>query len=108
MSPNSPNYSISINHAELLVELPWESYNKDTLHLNRAKKIFDADHYGIEKVKERLLEFLTVLQLKKNMKGPVLLLCGPPWIGKTSLGKSIAKAMSRKYARISLGGLNDE
>ncbi|WP_184891070.1 endopeptidase La [Candidatus Cardinium hertigii] len=108
MSPHSPDYSISINHAELLVELPWGIYTKDNLDLNRAKKIFDADHYGIEKVKERLLEFLAVLKLKKNMKGPILCLCGPPGVGKTSLGKSIAKAMGRKYARIALGGLNDE
>ncbi|MEF2228905.1 MAG: endopeptidase La [Candidatus Cardinium sp.] len=108
MSPHSPDYSISINHAELLVDLPWETYTKDNLDLNRAQKIFDADHYGIEKVKERLLEFLAVLQLKKDMKGPILCLCGPPGVGKTSLGKSIAKAMGRKYARIALGGLNDE
>ncbi|CCM10502.1 Lon protease [Cardinium endosymbiont cEper1 of Encarsia pergandiella] len=108
MSPHSPDYSISINHAELLVELPWEHYTKDNLDLTRAKKIFDADHYGIEKVKERLLEFLAVVRLKKNMKGPILCLCGPPGVGKTSLGKSIAKAMGRKYARIALGGLNDE
>ena len=108
MSPNSPDYSISINHAELLVDLPWGMYTKDNLDLNRAKKIFDADHYGIEKVKDRLLEFLAVLQLKKNMKGPILCLCGPPGVGKTSLGKSIARAIGRKYVRIALGGLNDE
>lgn len=108
ISPHSPDYSISINHAELLVDLPWETYTKDNVDLNRAKKVFDADHYGIEKVKERLLEFLAVLQLKKDMKGPILCLCGPPGVGKTSLGKSIAKAMGRKYTRIALGGLNDE
>lgn len=108
MSPNSPDYSISINHAELLVELPWGVYTKDNLDLTRAKKIFDADHYNMEKIKDRLLEFVAVLQLKKNMKGPILCLCGPPGVGKTSLGKSIAKAMGRKYARIALGGLNDE
>ncbi len=108
ISPNSPDYSISINHAELLVELPWGIYTKNNLDLNRAKKIFDSDHYGIEKVKDRLLEFMAVLQLKKNMKGPILCLCGPPGVGKTSLGKSIAKALGRKYIRIALGGLNDE
>jgi ATP-dependent Lon protease len=108
MSPHSPDYSISINHAELLVGLPWGVYTKDNLDLNQAKKVFDADHYGIEKVKDRLLEFMAVLQLKKNMKGPILCLCGPPGVGKTSLGKSIAKAIGRKYARIALGGLNDE
>ncbi|MBX9890271.1 MAG: endopeptidase La [Amoebophilaceae bacterium] len=108
ISPNSPDYSICINHAEVLLSLPWGVYTKDNLDLNRAKKIFDADHYGIEKVKERLLEFIAVLQLKKNMKGPILCLCGPPGVGKTSLGQSIAKATGRKYARIALGGLNDE
>lgn len=108
MSPQSPDYAITLNHAELLVGLPWAVYTKDSLDLKRAKKIFDADHYDIEKVKERLLEFLAVLQLKKNMKGPILCLCGPPGVGKTSLGQSIAKAMGRKYGRIALGGLNDE
>ncbi|MDD9139322.1 MAG: endopeptidase La [Candidatus Cardinium sp.] len=108
MSQQSPEYVTSINHAEVLVELPWGVYTKDNLDINRAKKFFDAAHYNIEKVKERLLEFLAILKLKKNMKGPILCLCGPPGVGKTSLGKSIAKAMGRKYARIALGGLNDE
>lgn len=108
MSPHSPDYSITISHAELLLDLPWGMHTKDNLDLQRAKKVFDADHYGIEKVKDRLLEYIAVLQLKKNMKGPILCLCGPPGVGKTSLGKSIAKAMGRKYGRIALGGLNDE
>lgn len=108
MSTYSPDYSITINHAELLLELPWGVYTKDNLDLKRAKKILDADHYGIEKVKDRLIEYMAVLQLKKNMKGPILCLCGPPGVGKTSLGKSIARAMGRKYGRIALGGLNDE
>ena len=108
MSPQSPDYAISINHAEVLIGLPWSVYTKDNLDLGRAKKAFDAGHCNIEKVKERFLEFLAVLKLKKHMKGPILCLCGPLGIGKTSLGKSIAKAMGRKYARIALGGLNDE
>jgi len=108
ISPNSPDYAICINHAEVLLALPWDVYSKDNLDLHRAKKIFDADHYGMEKVKDRLLEFMAVLQLKKNMRGPILCLCGPPGVGKTSLGQSIARAIGRKYVRIALGGLSDE
>ena len=108
LSPNSSDYPVLINHAELLLELPWEVYTNDNLDLNSAEKILNAEHYGMEKVKERLLEYLAVRKLKQNMKGPILCLYGPPGVGKTSLGKSIAKALNRKYVKISLGGLHDE
>ena len=113
LSVHSADYPVILNHAELLVDLPWGEYTKDNLDLKHAERILNADHYGMEKVKERLLEYLAVLQLKQNMKGPIMkgpILClyGPPGVGKTSLGKSIAKALNRKYTRISLGGLHDE
>lgn len=108
MSAHSQDYAIYLNHAELIINLPWGVYTKDILDVERAKKVLDHDHYGIEKVKERLLEFIAILQLKKSVKGPILCLCGPPGVGKTSLGESIARAMGRKYIRIALGGLNDE
>ncbi|MBR9860328.1 endopeptidase La [bacterium] len=108
MNPATPDYSVSLNYAELLLELPWDEFSKDNFDLNRAKKILDKDHYGLEKVKERILEFLAVLKLKGDMKSPILCLYGPPGVGKTSLGKSIAKAMGREYVRMSLGGLHDE
>lgn len=108
LSFHSPDYSVIINHAELLVDLPWGEYNQDNTSLRHAEKVLNADHHGIEKVKERLLEYLAVLKLKQTMKGPILCLYGPPGVGKTSLGKSIAKALNRKYTRISLGGLHDE
>src|SRR5690606_2213896 len=92
----------------LLLDLPWNEYSTDNFDLVRAKKILDADHFGLEKVKDRILEHLTVLKLKDNMKAPILCLVGPPGVGKTSLGKSIARALKRKYIRISLGGLHDE
>lgn len=108
LSPNSSDYPVLINHAELMLELPWNVYTTDNTDLKTAEKVLDAAHYGMEKVKERLLEYLAVLQLKKNMKGPILCLYGPPGVGKTSLGRSIAKALNRKYVKVSLGGLHDE
>jgi ATP-dependent Lon protease len=108
MSPNSPDYPVLVNHAELMIDLPWSVYSTDNMDIKAAEKILDAEHFGLEKVKERLLEYLAVLKFKKNLKGPILCLYGPPGVGKTSLGKSIAKALNRKYTRISLGGLNDE
>lgn len=108
LNPQSPDYSVQINYLQQLVNLPWNEYTKDDLDLKRAKRILDRDHYGMEKVKERILEYIAVLQLKGNLKSPILCLYGPPGVGKTSLGKSIAQAMKRKYVRISLGGLHDE
>lgn len=108
MNPATPDYSVSLNYAELLLELPWGEFSKDNFDLNRARKVLDADHFGLEKVKERILEYLAVLKLKGDMKSPILCLYGPPGVGKTSLGKSIAKAMGREYVRMSLGGLHDE
>ena len=108
LSPHNPDYATLINHAELLVELPWGTYTQDNLDLKQATRSLDKDHFGLDKVKERILEYLAVLQLKQDMKGPILCLYGPPGVGKTSLCKSIAKALNRKYARISLGGMNDE
>ena len=108
LNPQSPEYSIQLNYLEQLVGLPWGEYTKDDLNLKRAQKILDHDHYGMEKVKERILEYIAVLQLRGDLKSPILCLYGPPGVGKTSLGKSIAAAMRRKYVRISLGGLHDE
>ncbi|MCH3980765.1 MAG: endopeptidase La [Prevotella sp.] len=108
LNPQSPEYSIQLNYLEQLVGLPWGEYTKDDLDLKRAQKILDHDHYGMEKVKERILEYIAVLQLRGDLKSPILCLYGPPGVGKTSLGKSIAAAMRRKYVRISLGGLHDE
>ena len=108
LSPHSPDYPVILNHAELLLELPWGKHTQDNTNLRYAAKVLNADHHGIEKVKERLLEYLAVLQRKQNMKAPILCLYGPPGVGKTSLGKSIAKALRRKYTHISLGGLHDE
>ncbi|MCU0317721.1 MAG: endopeptidase La [Amoebophilaceae bacterium] len=108
LSPHNPDYPTLINHAELLLELPWGIFTKDNLDLKQATKILDKDHFGLEKVKERILEYLAVLHLKQDMKGPILCLYGPPGVGKTSLCRSIAQALHRKYVRISLGGLNDE
>ncbi len=107
-NPAAPDYSVSLNYAELLLELPWNEYTKDKFDLKRAKKTLDQDHFGLEKVKDRILEYLAVLKLKGDMKSPILCLYGPPGVGKTSLGKSIAKAVGRKYVRMSLGGLHDE
>lgn len=108
MNPQGAEYTVQMNYLELLLDLPWEEYSKDNLDLNRAAKILERDHYGLEKVKERILEYLAVLKLKGNMKSPILCFYGPPGVGKTSLGKSIAEALGRKYVRMSLGGLHDE
>src|SRR6201998_3270053 len=108
MNPNSAEYSVQSNYLELLLELPWNEYTKDNFDLKRAQRILNRDHYGLEKVKERILEYLAVLKLKGDMKAPILCFVGPPGIGKTSLGRSIANAIGRKYVRISLGGLHDE
>ncbi len=108
MNPASAEYSVQINYLETLLDLPWNEFTKDKFDLKRAKKILDQDHYGLEKVKERILEYLAVLKLKGDMKSPILCFYGPPGVGKTSLGKSIAKALGRKYLRMSLGGLRDE
>jgi ATP-dependent Lon protease len=108
MHPSTPDYSIVYNHADLLLDLPWDDITVDNYDLRRAKKILDADHYGMNKIKERILEYLAVLKLKGDMKSPILCFVGPPGIGKTSLGRSIANAIGRKYVRLSLGGLHDE
>ena len=108
MHPTTPDYSIVYNHLDLMLDLPWEAYTEDSYDLKKAKKILDVDHYGMSKVKERILEYLAVLKLKGDMKSPILCFVGPPGIGKTSLGRSIASAMNRKYVRLSLGGLHDE
>lgn len=107
-NPMTPDYSIQLNYLELLVDLPWNEYVSDQFDLDNAQKILDRDHFGLEKVKERIVEYLAVLKLKGDMKSPILCLAGPPGVGKTSLGKSIADAVGRKYIRMSLGGLRDE
>jgi ATP-dependent Lon protease len=107
-NPMAPDYGIQLNYLQLLLDLPWSEYTKDNFDLKRAEKILNEDHFGLEKVKQRILEYLAVLKLKSNMKSPILCLYGPPGVGKTSLGKSIAKALGRKYARVALGGLSDE
>ena len=108
MHPTTPDYSIVYNHLDLILDLPWDEYTADSYDLKKAKKILDHDHYGMAKVKERILEYLAVLKLKGDMKSPILCFVGPPGIGKTSLGRSIASAIGRKYVRLSLGGLHDE
>ncbi len=108
MNPQGADYSVQLNYVELLLDLPWNEFSKDKFDLSRAQRILDRDHYGLEKVKERIIEHLAVLKLKGNMKSPILCLYGPPGVGKTSLGKSVAEALGRKYARMSLGGLRDE
>ena len=108
MHPSTPDYSTVYNHMDLMLDLPWEDYTVDSYDLKKAKKILDNDHYGMHKIKERILEYLAVLKLKGDMKSPILCFVGPPGIGKTSLGKSIAHAIARKYVRVSLGGLHDE
>ena len=107
-NPQSPDYGIQLNYLQYLVDLPWQEYTKDNFDLNRAQKILDADHFGLDKVKERIIEHLAVLKLKNDMKAPILCLVGPPGVGKTSLGKSIARALNRNYVRMSLGGVRDE
>ncbi|SDL95369.1 ATP-dependent Lon protease [Daejeonella rubra] len=108
MNPAAADYSIQINYLELLLDLPWNDFTKDNFDLKRAEKVLEKDHYGLEKVKQRIIEYLAVLKLKHNMKAPILCLVGPPGVGKTSLGKSIAKALGRKYVRMALGGIRDE
>ncbi len=107
-NPSSPDYSIQYNYIEFMLDLPWGEMSKDNLDLKHAQKVLDADHYGLDTVKDRIIEYLAVLKLKGNMKSPILCLYGPPGVGKTSLGKSIAKALGRKYVRIALGGMHDE
>jgi ATP-dependent Lon protease len=104
----SPDYPVTLNYVEFLLDLPWGEYTKDKFNLKNTKKILDADHFGLEKVKERILEYLAVLKLKQDLKAPILCLYGPPGVGKTSLGRSIATALGRKYVRMSLGGVRDE
>ncbi len=108
MNPQVAEFSIQRNYLELLLDLPWNEYSKDKFDLNRARKILDRDHYGLDDVKQRIIEYLAVLKLRNDMKSPILCLYGPPGVGKTSLGKSIAEALGRKYVRMSLGGLRDE
>ncbi len=107
-NPQSPEYSVQLNYLQNMVNLPWGVYTKDDLNLKKAERILNHDHYGMEKVKERILEYISVLKLRGDLKSPILCLYGPPGVGKTSLGKSIAEAMNRKYVRMSLGGLHDE
>lgn len=108
INPASPDYSVSLNYAQTLLDLPWNEFTKDNLDIKKAQKVLDADHFGLEKVKQRILEYLAVIKLKGDLKSPIICLYGPPGVGKTSLGKSIAKAIGRKYVRVSLGGLHDE
>ena len=108
INPASPDYSVGLNYLQLLLELPWDSYTKDNFDLKHAQDVLDEDHFGLEKVKKRIIEYLAVLKLKGDLKSPIICLYGPPGVGKTSLGKSIARALDRKYIRMSLGGLHDE
>ena len=108
INPAAAEYSVTMNYLDLLLELPWEEFTDDNYDLKRAEKILNRDHFGLEKVKTRILEYLAVIKLKKDMKSPIMCLVGPPGVGKTSLGKSIAEALGRKYVRMSLGGLRDE
>lgn len=107
-NPQSPDYNVQLNYLQTLLGLPWNEYTEDNLDMDNAQRILDRDHYGLDKVKERIIEHLAVLKLRKNMKSPIICLYGPPGVGKTSLGKSIADALGRKYVRISLGGVHDE
>jgi ATP-dependent Lon protease len=108
MHPSTPDYSTVYNHLDLILDLPWNEYTQDVYDIPKARKVLDDDHYGMDKIKDRILEYLAVLKLKGDMKSPILCFIGPPGIGKTSLGKSIANAIGRKYVRFSLGGLHDE
>ncbi|WP_410505513.1 endopeptidase La [Mucilaginibacter sp. E4BP6] len=108
INPAAADYSVQINYLELLLDLPWNEFTKDNFDLKRAQKVLDKDHFGLDKVKQRIIEYLAVLKLKRDMKAPILCLVGPPGVGKTSLGKSIAKALGRKYVRMALGGIRDE
>jgi ATP-dependent Lon protease len=107
-NPNSPDYSVQYNYLEFMLQLPWGEMSEDNLDLKHAQQVLDQDHYGLDTVKDRIIEYLAVLKLKGNMKSPILCLYGPPGVGKTSLGKSIARSLGRKYVRISLGGMHDE
>ena len=107
-NPSSPDYSIQYNYIQFMLDLPWGAMSNDNLDLKNAQKVLDEDHYGLEKIKERIIEYLAVLKLKGDMKSPILCLYGPPGVGKTSLGKSIARALGRKYVRVALGGVHDE
>ncbi len=108
MHPSTPDYSVIYNHLDLMLDLPWGVYTEDSYDLKKAQKVLDEDHYGMDKIKDRIVEYLAVLKLKGDMKSPILCFVGPPGIGKTSLGRSIANAIHRKYVRLSLGGLHDE
>lgn len=108
MHPSTPDYSVVYNHLDLMLDLPWDEHTPDNYDLKNAKKVLDIDHYGMSKIKARILEYLAVLKLKGDMKSPILCFLGPPGIGKTSLGRSIAHAIGRKYVRLSLGGMHDE
>jgi ATP-dependent Lon protease len=108
INPQAAEFPVTMNYVEFMLDLPWEEYTTDDFDLKRARKILDKDHFGLEKVKNRILEYLAVLKLKQDMKGPILCLYGPPGVGKTSLGKSIAKSLQRQYVRMSLGGVHDE
>lgn len=108
INPNAPEYAIELNYAEFMVDLPWDEVSTDNLDLKNAQKVLDRDHYGLETVKDRIIEYLAVLKLKGDMKSPIICLYGPPGVGKTSLGKSVARALGRKYGRVSLGGMHDE
>ena len=107
-NPNSPDYNVQRNYLDFFTDLPWDTFTKDTFDIERAEKVLDKAHFGLEDIKKRILEHMAVLKLKNNMKSPILLLVGPPGVGKTSLGKSVADALGRKYVRVSLGGLHDE
>jgi len=108
INPQSMEYSVQLSYIELLLDLPWNEFSKDSFDLNKARKVLDRDHYGLEKIKDRIIEHIAVLKLKGDMKSPILCFAGPPGVGKTSLGRSIAEAIGRQYVRISLGGLRDE
>ena len=108
MNPSAAEYPLSVNYVEYLVDLPWNEITKDNFNIKKARRVLDKDHFGLEKVKERILEYLSVLKLKNNLKAPIICLYGPPGVGKTSLGRSIATALNRQYVRMSLGGLHDE
>ncbi|HEX7869763.1 MAG TPA: endopeptidase La [Chryseobacterium sp.] len=107
-NPNSPDYNVQRNYLDFFTDLPWDTFTKDTFDIEKAQKVLDKAHFGLEDIKKRILEHMAVLKLKNNMKSPILLLVGPPGVGKTSLGKSVADALGRKYVRVSLGGLHDE
>ncbi|HRP52661.1 MAG TPA: AAA family ATPase, partial [Fluviicola sp.] len=108
MNPQGAEYTVQLNYLDTLLDLPWNEYSIDNLDLKHAEKILNKDHFGLEKVKERILEYLAVLKIKGDMKSPILCFYGPPGVGKTSLGKSVAEALGRKYVRMSLGGVHDE